>query len=167
MKASNKKLAPIQTVREHYKPFDYPDLYEYYRQSALTTWLGDSIPMAEDVQDFNHNCTNDERQVIQSILKGFTIMETRIGDYWGEEITRMFPKYELIAVARAFSFEETNHQMAYSHLNDSLGLNDYEAFLEDPILGEKLGQFVNTEDPLVSIATFSGVGEGIQLFSLI
>ena len=159
------KKSNIQTKREFYKPFDYPELYEYYRQSALSTWLGDSIPMAQDVVDFNHNTNAREKEVIQSILRGFTIMETRIGDYWGETITKMFPKYELIAVARAFSFEETNHQMAYSHLSDSLDLNEYEAFLEDPVVAKKLEQFVNCEDPLVSIATFSGVGEGLQLFS--
>jgi ribonucleoside-diphosphate reductase beta chain len=155
----------ITKPRLHYKPFDYPDLYEYYKESALSTWVGDSIPMSKDVHDFNHNCTEDEKDVIQNILKGFTIIETRIADYWGDIVTKRFPKFELVAVARAFAFEETNHQMAYSHLSDSLGLNDYQAFLEDEVVSEKLSQFIEDEDTLVSLATFSGVGEGIQLFA--
>jgi ribonucleoside-diphosphate reductase beta chain len=155
----------ITKKRESYKPFEYPELYEYYRESALSTWVGDSIPMSKDVHDFNHNCTQDEKDIIQSLFRGFTIMETRIGDYWGDVVTKEFPKFELIAVARAFAFEETNHQMAYSHLSDSLGLNDYDAFLEDKAVCQKLSQFISNTDVLVSIATFSGVGEGIQLFS--
>jgi ribonucleoside-diphosphate reductase beta chain len=160
-----KNKLSITEPRLNYKPFTYPELYEYYRESALSTWVGDSIPMSKDVHDFNHNCTQDEKDVIQNILKGFTIIETRIADYWGDVVTKRFPKFELIAVARAFAFEETNHQMAYSHLSDSLGLNDYDAFLEDKIVCQKLSQFIEAEDTLVSIATFSGVGEGIQLFS--
>lgn len=155
----------ITKPRKNYKPFEYSHLYEYYKESALSTWVGDSIPMSKDVHDFNHNCTQDEKDVIQNILKGFTIIETRIADYWGDIVTKQFPKFELIAVARAFAFEETNHQMAYSHLSDSLGLNDYDAFLEDEAVISKLSQFIDSKDPLISIATFSGIGEGIQLFA--
>jgi len=68
-------------------------------------------------------------------------------------------------MARAFSASECVHAAAYSHLSDTLGLDDFEAFLGDPTARKKIDYFVNVCDPVVSLGVFSGAGEGVSLFS--
>jgi ribonucleoside-diphosphate reductase beta chain len=69
------------------------------------------------------------------------------------------------AMARAFSSSEAVHAAAYSHLSDTLGLDEFEAFLGDPTARAKIDYFVNQADPIVSLGVFSGAGEGVSLFS--
>ena len=85
--------------------------------------------------------------------------------YWGDVVTKFFPKHEVQAMARAFSCSEAVHAAAYSHLSDTLGLDDFEAFLGDPTARQKIDYFVNVCDPVVSLGVFSGAGEGVSLFS--
>ena len=68
-------------------------------------------------------------------------------------------------MARAFSFFETIHAAAYSYLNDVLGLNEYEEFINDPIACSKIETFFRNYPDKVSLAVFSGAGEGVSLFS--
>jgi len=64
----------------------------------------------------------------------------------------------------------TVHVQAYSYLNDSLGLDDYAAFLQDTTAVAKLDKLKNTKgktkrDIARRLAIFSGFTEGVSLFS--
>ena len=120
--------------------------------------------MAHDVYDWQE-CSVEERDVIGGILRGFTQLELHVACYWGDVITKYFPKHEIHAMARAFSSSEAVHAAAYSHLSDTLGLDEFEAFLGDPTARAKIDYFVNQTDPVVSLGVFSGAGEGVSLFS--
>jgi len=64
----------------------------------------------------------------------------------------------------------TVHVQAYRYLNDSLGLDDYAAFLQDTTAVAKLDKLKNTKgktkrDIARRLAIFSGFTEGVSLFS--
>lgn len=120
--------------------------------------------MDRDVYDWQE-ASSEEKAVIGGILRGFTQLELHVACYWGDVVTKYFPKHEVQAMARAFSCSEAVHAAAYSHLSDTLGLDEFEAFLGDPIAREKIDYFVNQTDPVVSLGVFSGAGEGVSLFS--
>lgn len=120
--------------------------------------------MAHDVYDWQESLP-EEREVIGGILRGFTQLELHVACYWGDVIIKYFPKHEIHAMARAFSSSEAVHAAAYSHLSDTLGLDEFEAFLGDPSARAKIDYFVNQTDPVVSLGVFSGAGEGVSLFS--
>ena len=120
--------------------------------------------MSTDVTDWQE-ATEEEKAVIGGILRGFTQLELHVACYWGDVVTKYFPKHEIHAMARAFSCSEAVHAAAYSHLSDTLGLDEFEAFLGDPTARAKIDYFVNTVDPIVSLGVFSGAGEGVSLFS--
>jgi ribonucleoside-diphosphate reductase beta chain len=120
--------------------------------------------MEKDVYDWQ-DAKTQEREVIAGILRGFTQLELHVACYWGDVITQYFPKHEIHAMARAFSCSEAVHAAAYSHLSDTLGLDEFEAFLGDPSARAKIDYFVNQTDPVVSLGVFSGAGEGVSLFS--
>jgi len=145
--------------------FDYPQFYEYYENTVASVWRHQEVAMEGDLRDWQFNSTPDERAVIAGILKGFVSAELGIGCYWANEVCRIFPKPEIQAMARAFSFFETIHAAAYSYLNDVLGLNEYEEFINDPIACSKIETFFQRYSDKVSLAVFSGAGEGVSLFS--
>jgi ribonucleoside-diphosphate reductase beta chain len=64
-----------------------------------------------------------------------------------------------------FSLSEIVHAQAYNILSDTLGINEFEAFLGDPVAQEKLGYFLKEKGIKESLAIFSGAGEGVSLFS--
>lgn len=154
----------IQTPRKVYKAFEYPSYFEYFKDCVSTVWRVESVDMSADINDFNVKTTKDEKEIIQGILRGFTILETHIGDYWSDKVTKYFPKHEIVAACRGFAFFEAIHAQAYSHLADTLGLNEYDAFLTDPVVSAKIERFLEDMDDITSMAVFSGAGEGFSLF---
>ena len=145
--------------------FDYPEFYDYYERTVASVWRHQEVAMEGDLRDWQFNSTPDERAVIAGILKGFVSAELGIGCYWADKVCSIFPKPEIQAMARAFSFFETIHAAAYSYLNDVLGLKEYEEFINDPVAYSKIDTFFQNYDDKVSLAVFSGAGEGVSLFS--
>jgi len=64
-----------------------------------------------------------------------------------------------------FSLSEIVHAEAYNLLSDTLGINEFEAFLGDPTAQAKISYFLNEKGIKESLAIFSGAGEGVSLFS--
>lgn len=157
----------ITEPREPYKvngSFEYPEYYERFQKAIASVWRPEEVSMAHDVYDWQE-CSSEEREVIGGILRGFTQLELHVACYWGDVITKYFPKHEIHAMARAFSSSEAVHAAAYSHLSDTLGLDEFEAFLGDPTARAKIDFFVNQTDPIISLGVFSGAAEGVSLFS--
>lgn len=145
--------------------FDFPEFYDYYERTVASVWRHQEVAMEGDLRDWQFNSTPDERAVIAGILKGFVSAELGIGCYWADKVCSIFPKPEIQAMARAFSFFETIHAAAYSYLNDVLGLKEYEEFINDQIACSKIDTFFQEYNDKVSLAVFSGAGEGVSLFS--
>lgn len=156
-----------------FKPFEYQWAYEYWFKQQNAHWLHTEINMQDDITDWNRNLTENEKKVIGDILKSFAQTETHVEDYWTGKVTEWFPKPEIKMMATTFGAFETIHATAYSYLNDTLNLDDFEAFLEDEEAMNKLdvlievndSKQVKKEDIARSIALFSACAEGIQLFS--
>lgn len=145
--------------------FDFPQFAEIFKHTRRSIWTEEEVRMEGDLRDWQFNSTPEERAVIAGILKGFVSTELGIGCYWADKVCKIFPKPEIIAMARAFSFFESIHAFAYSYLNDVLGLNEYEEFINDPVVCSKIDTFFQEYSDKVSLAVFSGAGEGVSLFS--
>lgn len=154
-----------------FKPFEYQWAYDYWFAQQNAHWLHTEISMQKDVKDWLEELTEVEKLTIGEILKGFAQTETAVEDYWGKYITTWFPKPEIKMMATTFAAFETIHATAYSYLNDTLGLDDFEAFMEDDATMDRLDQLINidlgarTEDIAKSLALFSACAEGVSLFS--
>ncbi len=155
-----------------FKPFEYQWAYDAWFKQHNAHWLHSTINMQKDITDWDSGLTPEEKNVIGNILKGFTQSETIIGDYWSSYVTNWFQIPEIKMMAITFAAWETIHSVAYSYLNDSLGLTDFEAFLEDEATMQKLNSLMEI-DPndndlkniARSLALFSACAEGIQLYS--
>lgn len=160
----------ITTKRNYYKPFEYPEFHEYMTQQNNVHWLPTEVKMNQDVEDWQSNLNDAERNLIGNILKGFTQMEVHVSEYWSSNVAKWFPKVEIADMARTFGAFEGIHAWGYSYLNDTLKLDNYKAFLDDPATKAKIDAVVNVsgktiEEKAMSLAVFSAFGEGVQLFS--
>jgi ribonucleoside-diphosphate reductase beta chain len=156
----------IRTYREPYKKdgaFEYPEFFEAYQKASGSFWRPEEVSFDSDVRDYQ-NSNNDVREIIGGILKGFTQLECHVSDYWSK-VPDWFPKHEIAAVARTFAYSEIVHAHAYNLLSDTLGLDEFEAFLGDPVAQAKIGYFLEKKNVKESLAIFSGAGEGVSLFS--
>lgn len=161
---------PLTKPREVYKPFEYNRAYEYFEKQQNAHWLPSEVAMSKDISDWKGKLTNSERLVIGQILKSFTQTEISVNEYWSTRISKWFPKPEIAMMASAFGAMESVHIVGYSYLNDSLGLDDYSAFLQDETAVAKLDALKQVKgkskrDIARSLAIFSGFTEGVNLFS--
>jgi len=160
----------LTTPRQVYKPFEYQRAFDYWEKQQHAHWLPSEVAMAKDINDWKHKLTESERLVIGQILKSFTQTEISVNDYWSKKVTDWFPKPEVCMMASAFASMETVHTVGYAYLNDSLGLDDYSAFLQDSTAVAKLDALKmaknrNRKDIARSLAIFSAFTEGVNLFS--
>ena len=154
-----------------YKPFEYPEYYtEGWLKQAQAFWLHTEIPMSGDVKDWNEKLNDKEKNLVGNILLGFAQTECAVSDYWTQKVVSWFPKYEIQQMAMMFGSQETIHAVAYSYLNETLGLEDYEAFLHEPATAERFDNLVaydgsNAVGIGKSLAVFSAFAEGVSLYS--
>ena len=156
----------IREYRQPYKvngEFEFPEFFEAYHKAQSSQWRPQEVSFESDIRDWQ-NSSPEEREIIGGILRGFTQLECHVSDYWAN-IPNWFPKHEISAVARAFSLSEIVHAEAYNLLSDTLGLDEFEAFLGDPVAQQKIGYFLENRGVKESLAVFSGAGEGVSLFS--
>ena len=154
-----------------YKPFEYPEYYtEGWLKQAQAFWLHTEISMQSDIKDWNEKLNEKEKNAVGNILLGFAQTECAVSDYWTQKVVSWFPKHEIRQMAMMFGSQETVHAVAYSYLNETLKLEDYEAFLHEPATAERFDNLVaysgsDTTGIAKSLAVFSAFAEGVSLYS--
>jgi ribonucleoside-diphosphate reductase beta chain len=137
--------------------------------------------MQGDIKDWNEHLTPEEKNLVGNILLGFAQTECAVSDYWTGWVTEWFPKHEIKQMAMMFGSQETIHATAYSYLNESLGLEDFEAFLHEPATAERFENLASITNRYTwedlkdnadarkevgkSLAIFSAFTEGVALYS--
>ncbi len=175
-------MSKLFTERIPFKPFEFPVYYtEGWLKQAQAFWLHTEIPMQMDVKDWNENLSESEKHLVGNILLGFAQTECAVSDYWTGMVTKWFPKHEIRQMAMMFGSQETIHATAYSYLNETLGLDNFSAFLHEPAVAEKFELLTQTSadwtpndlkknhkariEVARSLAIFSAFSEGVSLYS--
>jgi ribonucleoside-diphosphate reductase beta chain len=175
-------MSKLFEERVEYKPFEYPVYYEEgWLKQAQAFWLHTEISMQGDVKDWNEHLEEHEKNLVGNILLGFAQTECAVSDYWTTMVTNWFPKHEIKQMAMMFGSQETIHATAYSYLNETLGLDDFKAFLHEPTIANKFEYLMSTKDEYThedlsksseareevarSLAIFSAFAEGVSLYS--
>jgi len=175
-------MSKLFTERVEYKPFEFPEYYlDGWLPQAQAFWLHTEISMQGDLKDWNENIKPHEKNLVGNILLGFAQTECAVSDYWTGMVTKWFPKHEIRQMAMMFGSQETIHAVAYSYLNETLGLEDYTAFLHEPSMANKFEFLMSTKADYTdkdlleskdarkevarSLAIFSAFAEGVSLYS--
>lgn len=156
--------------RASYSPFEYQRAYDFWLAQQQSHWLHTEIVMTPDVNDWRLNLNESEKALIGHILKGFTSAEVFIQEYWSQYVGKIFKKPEIQMMAATFGAFESIHAVSYAYLNQSLGIEDFEAFLAEPTAKAKIDRLISPKgksraDIAKSLAIFSAFNEGVNLFS--
>ena len=159
-------------ARKTYKPFEYPWAYEFWKRQQQIHWMPEEVPLSEDIRDWNQKITAEERNLLTQIFRFFTQADVEVQDCYHDKYGRVFKPTEVKMMLTAFSNMETVHIAAYSHLLDTIGMDEaeYAAFLEYEAMRDKhdfLHQFSIDSDRDIAhtLAAFGAFTEGLQLFA--
>lgn len=163
---------PLLTHRTFYRPFEYPQYFEFFQKQNQAHWLPTEVPMEADISDYRFKLTPQENNLIINILRFFTQGDIEVNNNYNTRLIPAFPKPEIKMMLSAFAAMESVHVWAYSYLNDSLGLpeREYSAFLEYESMRNKYNYVRNfdvksVEDLAINLAVFGAFMEGVSLFS--
>ena len=155
-----------------YKPFSYPWAYDAWKIQQQIHWLPEEVPMADDVKDWKHNLTAEEKHLLTQIFRFFTQADIEVNNCYMKNYSRIFQPTEVCMMLAAFSNIETIHIDAYSHLLDTIGMPEveYQAFLKYKEMKDKYDymQGFNVDskrDIAKTLAVFGAFTEGLQLFA--
>lgn len=155
-----------------YKPFSYPWAYKAWEDQSKVFWLPFGVNMGDDIKDFNQNLDGGEKNLLTQIFRFFTQSDIEVNGVYNKHYMKVFKPTEILMMMNAFSYMETIHVAAYSHLIDTIGMpeSEYSAFMEYAEMKEKYEhwQEFNTETPYdiaKTLAVFGAFTEGLQLFA--
>lgn len=162
----------LTDTRHTFKPFQYAWAYDAWLKHEQSHWLHTEVPMNEDVKDWKHKLTNEEKYFLTNIFRFFTQGDIDVAGAYVTSYLPHFPQPEVRMMLLGFAAREALHIAAYSHLIETLGLPEttYNEFLEYTAMREKHEYVENMNTGDVSkmaqqIAVFSAFTEGMQLFS--
>ena len=155
-----------------YKPFSYPWAYEAWHIQQKIHWLPEEVPLGDDVKDWRHTLSDNERHLLTQIFRFFTQADIEVNNCYMRHYTQVFQPTEVQMMLAAFSAMETVHIAAYSHLLDTIGMpeTEYMAFLKYKEMKDKydyMQEFnvTSKRDIAKTLAVFGAFTEGLQLFA--
>lgn len=155
-----------------YKPFHYPWAFEAWEEQQKNFWLPKSVPLIDDVKDWNYNLTAGEKHLLTQIFRFFTQADIEVNNCYMRHYANVFKPTEICMMLSAFSNMETIHIAAYSHLLDTVGMPEveYSAFLKYKEMKDKYDYMQNfnvndKENIALTLAVFGAFTEGLQLFA--
>jgi len=168
-----------------FKPFNYPQAYEYWEQHEKMHWLFDEVPLADDIADYT-KADKKEQKFITDVMKLFTHNDIEVSSGYSM-LLRVFKPTEVQMMLHGFAAREQIHIAAYSLFTETLGFEDsfYSEFLEVPEMKVKVDYLENTKilkyeeyknkgldpaseykkDILKTLAVYATATEGISLFA--
>jgi len=169
---TSKKIKAFEP-RSFFKPFFFPWAFERNQQQNMIHWIPSEIPLGDDVFDWQHNLTKEEKHLLTQLFRFFTQADVDVSESYALKYLKEFGHVpELRMMLIAFANMESIHMEAYSLLLDTIGMDEteYQAFTKYEAMKNKhdfLANF-NVEDPYHAaraMAVISGGVEGVQLFS--
>jgi len=171
---ARKRKSNVFEKRVNFKPFEYPQLYEYVNAIRHSYWIHTEFNYTSDIQDFKTGLNEVERSAIKNAMLAISQIEVAVKTFWGDVYHKM-PKPEIGAVGSTFSESEVRHHDAYSHLLEVLGLNnEFKALKKKPVMMERVhyletalrnSKSDDNKDYAESIVLFSLFIEHVSLFS--
>ncbi len=151
----------------------YPWAYEFWKRQQQTHWMGEEVPLGNDIKDWSSDrITDAERALLTQIFRFFTQSDVEVGDNYLKRYIPIFQPLEIQMMMAAFSNMETVHIDAYALLLKTLGMPkaEFEAFRDYREMRAKADYMhsfgVGTVgDVSRTLAMFGAFTEGMSLFA--
>ncbi len=151
----------------------YPWAYAAWKRQQQIHWVGEEVPLGEDIKDWNSTrLTQEEHNLLMHIFRFFTQSDIEVSDNYFKRYIPIFQPLELQMMMAAFTNMETVHIDAYALLLKTLGIpkSEFRAFRDYDSMRMKadyMHEFgINTcADVARTLAMFGAFTEGMSLFA--
>lgn len=154
-----------------YKPFRYPEAFNYYDRQQRAHWLASEVPLGQDTRDW-FTLQESERNLLTQVFRFFVQSDVDVSEGYALRFLHRFPVTEIRMMLTAFANMESVHMHAYSLLLDTVGMPEveYQAFKDYAAMRDKHEYLQKIPDDSLenlafAIGVYSGLIEGVQLFS--
>ncbi len=151
----------------------YPWAYQAWKRQQQIHWMGEEIPLGEDLKDWQSTKLNaSERNLLTQIFRFFTQSDVEVSDNYFKRYIPIFQPLEIQMMMAAFTNMETVHIDAYALLLKTLGMpkTEFSVFKEYSSMRAKSDYMhsfgTNTcADIARTLAMFGAFTEGMSLFA--
>lgn len=163
----------LLTASGSYDVERYPWAYEMWKRQQQTHWMGEEVPLGNDIKDWaSERVTDEERALLTQIFRFFTQSDVEVGDNYLKRYIPVFQPLEVQMMMAAFSNMETVHIDAYALLLKTLGMPKAEfAAFRDYAEMQAKADYMHTfgtatcADVSRTLAMFGAFTEGMALFA--
>ncbi len=128
VKAEDKRVVNGMTDVNQLAPFKYPWAWEYFLNANRNHWTPLDINMNQDVHDYHHKLTLEERHVYENVLAYLTTSDILAMRNIGLAVMEKMSAPELQIYQARQVYEESLHTWTYQHCIESLGLDQGEIY---------------------------------------
>lgn len=168
-----KGLIGLLETSGSYRVDRYPWAYEAWKRQQQIHWVGEEIPLGEDIKDWSGDGLQvEERNLLTQIFRFFTQSDMEVSDNYFKRYIPIFQPLEIQMMMAAFTNMETVHIDAYALLLKTLGMpnTEFQAFQGYAAMRNKVDYMktfgVSTcADVARTLAMFGAFTEGMSLFA--
>jgi ribonucleoside-diphosphate reductase beta chain len=126
--ADDKRVVNGQADINQLAPFKYPWAWNYFLNANKNHWTPLDINMAQDVHDYRHKLTLEERHVYENVLSYLTTSDILAMRNIGLAVMEKMTAPELQIYQARQVYEEALHTWTYQHCIETIGLDQSEIY---------------------------------------
>ncbi len=124
----DKRVVNGMTDINQLAPFKYPWAWEYFLNANKNHWTPLDINMSQDIHDYNHKLTLEERHLYENVLSYLTTSDILAMRNIGLAVMEKMTAPELQIYQARQVYEESMHTWTYQHCIETLGLDQGEIY---------------------------------------
>ena len=132
-------------------PFKYPWAWNYFLNANKNHWTPLDINMTQDVHDYHHKLTEQERHVYENVLAYLTTSDILAMRNIGLAVMEKMTAPELQIYQARQVYEESLHTWAYQHCIETIGLDQQEIYNRYRVVPEISGKIELANKKLDSV----------------
>ncbi len=126
--ADDKRVVNGLTDINQLAPFKYPWAWEFFLNANKNHWTPVDINMTQDVQDYQHRLTPEQRHVYENVLAYLTTSDVLAMRNIGLAVMEKMTAPELQIYQARQVYEEALHTWTYQHCIETIGLDQGEIY---------------------------------------
>ncbi len=126
--AEDKRVVNGLTDINQLAPFKYPWAWEFFLNANKNHWTPVDINMTQDVQDYQHRLTPEQRHVYENVLAYLTTSDVLAMRNIGLAVMEKMTAPELQIYQARQVYEEALHTWTYQHCIETIGLDQGEIY---------------------------------------
>ena len=124
----DKRVINGQTDINQLAPFKYPWAWNFFLNANKNHWTPLDINMAQDVTDYRHKLTEEEKHVYENVLSYLTTSDILAMRNIGLAVMEKMSAPELQIYQARQVYEESLHTWTYQHCIETIGLDQSEIY---------------------------------------